>query len=144
MHGLAGGFCLVDSRSCDEQVTKLVEGFGVEWAKKNIIPKVKDLGRLKSYLYRMTAVFAIKDMASVLGPELTTKELRQVLLDLARAIPNVRFNVAKMLTLRLMTKRLATAATTGGIEHILTTLKADADADVKYYAEQSLVDINKQ
>ena len=124
-------------------LTKLAEGFGLEWAKKNIIPKVKDLGRHKSYLYRMTAVFAIHDMAAILGPELTTKELRQVLLDLAEdQVPNVRFNVARVLGI-LMTSG-ALILPQPAVEHTLMKLKMDDDADVKYYAEQALTDINKQ
>lgn len=104
---------------------------------------MKDLGKHKSYLYRMTAVFAIKDMASILGPELTTKELRQVLLDLAEdPVPNVRFNVAKVLGTLMTNGSLILPQP--AVEHTLTKLKADTDADVKYYAEQSLIDINKQ
>ena len=38
---------------------KLTEVFGVEWAKKSILPKVSAMSQQQNYLYRMTTCFAI-------------------------------------------------------------------------------------
>ena len=50
-------------------LTNLIEVFGVNWAKIHIIPKIVNLGSHKSYLYRMTALFAMKDMCATCGVE---------------------------------------------------------------------------
>lgn len=42
-----------------QNLKKLTEVFGVEWANKAIIPKVMDMGHDTNYLYRMTTCFAI-------------------------------------------------------------------------------------
>lgn len=41
-------------------LAKLAEVFGQPWAKNHIVPKVVNLGTHKSYLYRMTALVAIR------------------------------------------------------------------------------------
>lgn len=38
---------------------KLVEKFGREWAQNTVIPKVIQLARDQNYLYRMTCLFAV-------------------------------------------------------------------------------------
>ena len=38
---------------------KLVEKFGRDWAQNTVIPKVIQLAREQNYLYRMTCLFAI-------------------------------------------------------------------------------------
>ena len=124
-------------------LTKLAEGFGIEWAKRVIIPKVVLLGSDHSYLMRMTAVFAIQDMAPILGPQLTTEKLLPVLVQLATdPVPNVRFNSAKVLGVLMTQGRLVLPQPL--VEHTLAKLKGeDTDADVKYYADCSLGEINK-
>lgn len=42
-----------------QNLRKLTEVFGVEWAKGSIIPKVMAMGQHPNYLYRMTTCFAI-------------------------------------------------------------------------------------
>lgn len=42
-----------------QNLKKLTEVFGVEWAKDAIIPKVMAMGQHPNYLYRMTTCFAI-------------------------------------------------------------------------------------
>jgi len=124
-------------------LAKLAEAFGREWARRNIIPKVIALGSHKSYLFRMTAVFAISEMAACLGAELTTEKLLPVVVKLANdSVANVRFNSARVLG-SLMTSG-AIVLPQPLVEHTLSILKQDPDADVKYYAEQALNDINKQ
>ena len=38
---------------------KLVEKFGRDWAQNTVLPKVMQLARDQNYLYRMTCLFAI-------------------------------------------------------------------------------------
>lgn len=42
-----------------QNLRKLTEVFGVDWAKGSIIPKVMGMGQHTNYLYRMTTCFAI-------------------------------------------------------------------------------------
>jgi serine/threonine-protein phosphatase 2A regulatory subunit A len=49
-----------------QNLKKLTEVFGVEWARSTIIPKVMAMGSHPNYLYRMTTCFAI----SVISPNL--------------------------------------------------------------------------
>jgi serine/threonine-protein phosphatase 2A regulatory subunit A len=42
-----------------QNLKKLTEVFGVEWANTAIIPKVTEMGHDTNYLYRMTTCFAI-------------------------------------------------------------------------------------
>ncbi len=62
---------------------KLADVFGVSWAAVHIVPKVVALGSHKSYLYRMTALNTIKDMARVVGTEITSKQLVPVVVKLS-------------------------------------------------------------
>lgn len=42
-----------------QNLRKLTEVFGVEWAQGSIIPKFMAMGQHPNYLYRMTTCFAI-------------------------------------------------------------------------------------
>lgn len=42
-----------------ENLKKLTEVFGVEWANTAIVPKVVEMSQASNYLYRMTTLFAI-------------------------------------------------------------------------------------
>jgi len=42
-----------------QNLKKLTEVFGVDWANDSIIPKVMVMGQHPNYLYRMTTCFAI-------------------------------------------------------------------------------------
>jgi serine/threonine-protein phosphatase 2A regulatory subunit A len=42
-----------------QNLRKLTEVFGIEWAKEAIIPRVMSMGSHTNYLYRMTTCFAI-------------------------------------------------------------------------------------
>lgn len=96
-----------------QNLKKLTEVFGVEWATEAIVPKVVAMGGHPNYLYRMTTCFAISVSSSALVPVITFTDNRQTLapaLSLpviaeqilpilnnltADQIPNIRFNVAK-------------------------------------------------
>jgi len=54
------GDCVFSIReAATNNLKKLTEVFGVEWAQNNIIPKVLALYTHPNYLYRMTTLFAI-------------------------------------------------------------------------------------
>lgn len=42
-----------------QNLRKLTEVFGVEWAKETIVPKVVNMAQHTNYLYRMTTCFAV-------------------------------------------------------------------------------------
>jgi len=42
-----------------QNLKKLTEVFGVEWANQAIVPKVMNMGEHSNYLYRMTTCFAV-------------------------------------------------------------------------------------
>lgn len=42
-----------------QNLKKLTEVFGVEWASDAIVPKVMAMGQHPNYLYRMTTCFAV-------------------------------------------------------------------------------------
>ena len=42
-----------------QNLKKLTEVFGVEWANEAIVPKVMAMGQHPNYLYRMTTCFAV-------------------------------------------------------------------------------------
>ena len=77
---------------------KLVEKFGHEWAQNTIIPKVLNMARDQNYLIRMTCLFCINVLSQSCGQELTQKIMLPTVLGLANdPVANVRFNVAKTL-----------------------------------------------
>ncbi|KAI0057522.1 ARM repeat-containing protein [Artomyces pyxidatus] len=121
---------------------KLTEVFGVECARSVIVPRVVNLGARPNYLYRMTTVQAIGTIAPSLDFEIVRNETLEALLHLAAdPIPNIRFNVAKSLEVvattygttpegkELVLQRIAPA---------LDELKADQDADVRYFATHAI------
>jgi serine/threonine-protein phosphatase 2A regulatory subunit A len=145
-------------------LTKLVHVYGVEWAKVNIVPKVVNLGGHRSYLYRLTAVFAIGDMSPILGSVVACEQFVPVLAMLAvDPVPNVRFNTVKVVMTMAQNGQLGGRGGEGGsgvvdkgekqmtdvggaateeqkkramvtLLPIVQRLTADADNDVKYYA----------
>ena len=52
---------------------KLVEKFGTDWAQQTIIPKVIQMSRDQNYLHRMTCLFCINVLAEACGPEITER-----------------------------------------------------------------------
>jgi hypothetical protein len=48
-------------------LTKLADVFGADWAAAHILPKIVVISAYPSYLYRLTALYAAKDMAATLG-----------------------------------------------------------------------------
>ncbi len=116
---------------------KLAEIFGSDWAKDNLLPKVIAMNNQTNYLYRMTTLFAIGVLASVMRPEIITEQMLGVALKMAQdPVPNIRFNVAK--TLQIIIPRVDSKVVQEHIKPCLMELMDDADPDVKFFASQTL------
>jgi len=118
-------------------IKKLAEVFGTEWAKNNIIPKVLSLYTHPNYLYRMTTLFSIGQLAPVVGADVTISIMLPLVLRMIKDhVPNIRFNAAK--TLHGLVPLLDTTVVQGQIKPALSQLYEDTDRDVKYYASLAL------
>lgn len=96
-----------------QNLKKLTEVFGVDWASEAIIPKVMAMGQHPNYLYRMTTCFAISvstdkvsfgwfltTLLQTLAPAINVEVIEKSILPMmdrlmSDDIPNIRFNVAK-------------------------------------------------
>ncbi len=112
-----------------QNLKKLTEVFGVEWASEAIIPKVMAMGQHTNYLYRMTTCFAISVSSNVegydralitiqtLAPAINLDVIEKSILPMmdrlvADDIPNIRFNVAKSYAILIdVLKRLPSKGT---------------------------------
>jgi serine/threonine-protein phosphatase 2A regulatory subunit A len=95
-----------------QNLKKLTEVLGVEWANEAIVPKVMAMGQHPNYLYRMTTCFAVSvslcsilcdstsNLIQTLAPALSLDVIEASILPMMDKlvnddIPNIRFNVAK-------------------------------------------------
>ncbi|KAM5429064.1 protein phosphatase 2A structural subunit [Microsporum canis] len=89
-----------------QNLKKLTEVFGVDWANGSIIPKVTAMGQHPNYLYRMTTCFAITTLAPVINLKMIETSILPILDRLVTDdIPNIRFNVAKSYSIIIDTLR---------------------------------------
>ncbi|PGH32458.1 protein phosphatase 2 (formerly 2A), regulatory subunit A [[Emmonsia] crescens] len=141
-----------------QNLKKLTEVFGVDWAKSSIIPKVTSMGQHPNYLYRMTTCFAISTLAPAINLTIIETSILPILERLVGDdIPNIRFNVAKSYaviidtlrrlpaegTLAELEKSGQASSTPGPRNHTivqqqilpnLEKLQQDDDVDVRYFA----------
>jgi serine/threonine-protein phosphatase 2A regulatory subunit A len=116
---------------------KLVEKFGADWAQNTVLPKVLAMSRDQNYLHRMTCLFCINVMAEVVGAEVTNKLLMPVVVNLATdQVANVRFNVAK--TLQKLAPNLESGLVQKQVKPVLDKLNTDDDVDVKFFAREAI------
>jgi len=120
-------------------IKRLAEVFGVEWARAHIIPKVLKYQDNSNYLYRMTVLFAITVLAPVVGKEIIVQDLLPVVIRLAKTdtVPNIRFNAAKCF--QAIIPLLDSPVITKEVKPTLLHLGEDQDRDVKYFASQALL-----
>jgi len=144
-----------------QNLKKLTEVFGVDWAKQTIIPKVMAMGNQTNYLYRMTTCTAITTLAPAVNIEVIQEFILPMINQLITdPIPNIRFNVAKSYGVLIsilrqlpaegtLTKMKLEDAPSGpspvALDLIqkqilpnLEKLRGDQDCDVRYFAEQAL------
>ncbi|KAG8759578.1 hypothetical protein FRC14_005607 [Serendipita sp. 396] len=121
---------------------KLIDVFGVDWARQAILPRVVAMASHPNYLYRMTTIFAI----SAISPSLNVQVLRDDILDTVLRlagdpIPNIRFNVAKTMDV-IATVMVASPegqdVTKNTLIPALQQLQADNDADVRYFSGRAM------
>jgi serine/threonine-protein phosphatase 2A regulatory subunit A len=116
---------------------RLAEVFGPEWAKEHVIPRVMALAENPHYLHRSAVVRAMTLLASAAGQDTCLRDIMPALKAAAKdAVPNVRFGAAK--ALGEVASTLDAAVVEGEIRPTLAELEADEDADVRFYAGQSL------
>jgi serine/threonine-protein phosphatase 2A regulatory subunit A len=85
------------------------------------------------YLYRMTILQAISLLAPVMGAEITCQKLLPVVINSSKdRVPNIKFNVAKVL------QSLVPILDQSTVKPCLVELSEDPDVDVRYYANQAL------
>jgi serine/threonine-protein phosphatase 2A regulatory subunit A len=117
--------------ACDTQE------FGPEWAKEHLVPQVLAMIKNPHYLYRMTVLVAISSLANYVSQEVFVSSMLPVLVSCAKdRVPNVKFNVAKVL--ERVAPLVDHSVVTQTIKPCLTELSEDADADVQFYARQAL------
>ncbi|CAB55176.1 Protein phosphatase PP2A regulatory subunit A [Schizosaccharomyces pombe] len=128
-----------------KNLRKLTEIFGLEWATETIIPKFLAMRSHPNYLYRMTTIFAISEIAPALNAEVIEKQILPTLEQLVNdPIPNIRFNVAK--AFEVLKPVLAAGGDSTVYEQqiipLLEQLTKDNDPDVQYFATQALEQTN--
>jgi len=81
-----------------KNLKRLVEEFGPEWVMLYIVPQVLEMINNPHCLYRMTVLHPISLLAPVMGEEFTCERMLCVVINtLEDSVPNVKFNVAKVL-----------------------------------------------
>jgi len=81
----------------------------------------------------------LQSLAEVVGAEILTESMLPLLLRLSKdPVPNIRFNVAKVL--RVVIPLVGKDVTESRVKPILRTLTEDEDIDVKYFANLALKD----
>ncbi|KAK8459538.1 hypothetical protein SEVIR_2G159100v4 [Setaria viridis] len=116
---------------------RLAEEFGPEWAMQHIIPQVLEKINNPHYLYRMTILQAISLLAPVMGAEITCQKLLPVIINSSKdRVPNIKFNVAKVL--QSLIPILDQSVVEKTVKPCLVELSEDPDVDVRYYANQAL------
>ena len=103
---------------------------------QTIIPKVIQMSRDQNYLHRMTCLFCINVLAEACGPEITERLMLPTVLNMASdMVANVRFNVAKTLT--IIGPKLNSSVMSSQIKPVLSKLNEDTDFDVRFFASEA-------
>uniref|UniRef100_A0A6N2MY84 Phosphatase PP2A regulatory subunit A/Splicing factor 3B subunit 1-like HEAT repeat domain-containing protein n=1 Tax=Salix viminalis TaxID=40686 RepID=A0A6N2MY84_SALVM len=120
---------------------RLAEEFGPEWAMQHIIPQVLEMSTNPHYLYRMTILHAVSLLAPVMGSEITCSKLLPVVVNASKdRVSNIKFNVAKVLQSIVPIVDQSVAEKT--IRPCLVELSEDPDVDVRFFANQALQTID--
>lgn len=114
-----------------------LQEFGPEWAKEHLVPPVLAMIKNPHYLYRMTVLVAISSLASYVNQDVFVNTMLPVLVGCGKdRVPNVKFNVAKVLErVAPLVDNIVIQQT---IKPCLAELAEDQDVDVQFYAKQAL------
>jgi len=128
-----------------KNLKSLTEVFGVEWARENIVPQVIQLfNNSPNYLYRMTALYAVGQLSTVLGADSVEECFLALLTERAATdvVPNIRFCAAKMLA--IVAGVVKERVRNGPVKRCLTTLadESEKDLDVRFFAQEALGKLN--
>ncbi|CAI0552474.1 unnamed protein product [Linum tenue] len=116
---------------------RLAEEFGPDWAMQHIIPQVLEMFNNPHYLYRMTILRATSLLAPVMGAEITCSKLLPPVVNAAKdRVPNIKFNVAKVL--QSLIPIVDQSVVEKSIRPALVELSEDPDVDVRFFANEAL------
>ncbi|WVY99033.1 hypothetical protein V8G54_031184 [Vigna mungo] len=101
------------------------------------LEQVLEMSSNPHYLYRMTILRAISLLAPVMGPEITCSKLLPVVVAASKdRVPNIKFNVAKVLESIFPIVDQSVVEKT--IRPCLVELSEDPDVDVRFFSNQAL------
>lgn len=121
-------------RAATENLQKLTERFGDEWACEQIVPRVNEMHIHTNYLQRMTALYCIQVLSVCLSKNSVENTLASMVLKLCGdSVANVRFTAARTLPMISASKELR-----ADVFKSLQTLQTDLDRDVRFFATQVL------
>lgn len=124
-----------------QNLKRLVEKFGPQWAQSTVIPKVLQMACDQNYLHRMTCLFSINVLAEAVGPEITKSVMLPTVLLLAQdGVANVRFNVAK--SLQKIGPILDEETVQTQVKPCLIKLVSDFDVDVRFFAQEAALTLS--
>ncbi|KMZ61187.1 hypothetical protein ZOSMA_54G01180 [Zostera marina] len=104
---------------------------------QHIIPQVVEKIGNPHYLYRMTILQTISLLAPVLGSGITCQTFLPVVVNASKdRVPNIKFNVAKVL--QSLLPMIDPSVVEQTIKPCLAELSEDPDVDVRYFASQAL------
>uniref|UniRef100_A0A0D3BI49 Phosphatase PP2A regulatory subunit A/Splicing factor 3B subunit 1-like HEAT repeat domain-containing protein n=1 Tax=Brassica oleracea var. oleracea TaxID=109376 RepID=A0A0D3BI49_BRAOL len=119
-------------KAATNNLKRLAEEFGVGHGQQSALPTQDDSSTCKC---------AISRMAPVMGSEITCSKFLPVVVEAAKdRVPNIKFNVAKLLqTLHPIVDQSVVDKI---IRQCLVDLSEDPDVDVRYFANQALRSID--
>ena len=117
----------------------LARCLGGEWVRAHLVPRLRELftDEGSSYLQRITVLYGVRDLSQHADLADCAEDLLPLLLRALRDdVPNVRFVAAQVLREALhVYSRERVAA---DVQPALAALAADADPDVRYFAQTAL------
>jgi len=123
-----------------QTLTGLTKVYGKEWASKHILPKIILMCSHKSCSYRLTAVFAIKNIVLCGCHQDIILELLPHMLKLGEdTVPNVRFNAAK--AIGAVSALVSEEVRSEKLQPALAKLVEDEDPDVRYYSSEAMEEL---
>jgi serine/threonine-protein phosphatase 2A regulatory subunit A len=111
----------------------LIDTLGSQWAEKQLFPKIIPFQSNPNYLHRMTLLFIIQQVGTLLSPATLSKTITPILIPMSKdPVANVRMNAAK--ALKIVIPRITDKS--GEIcKKALVQLTEDSDPDVKHEAK---------
>jgi len=116
---------------------RLAEEFGSDWAQTHLVPHILGMAKNGNYLYRMTVLSALAELAPFVSQDVCINSVLTVVLSAAKdRVPNIKFNVARLT--QKFVPLVGTSVVESTIRPCLLELNSDADVDVRFFASQSL------